>query len=348
MSGLRAIFLFMAAVGMAAASIPAHASDDWEVVKTFRILHLNIYGREKAGCKERFRSQAEHILSAMPRYDIITLNEHWRSSIAELVGHSCDGNVLSDAILADPRYRSEKGRSRSRLSYPKGHWYKLHVNGGDSIITSERIADFKSFVFGRTNNAQIGGYSLARVEFMPGVALDTWFTHLEARSDDCNEACLQSQMRNIADSVARHSSQSGNPVIVTGDFNMGGPPGLAMLEAHELDAETFPYVGNEGYDFWMSYFKNPRDLWIESLRTRNDRVTEGATAEPRKNPLIGEHGLGERIDFMFVPRNRAYVNSSLKLRLKSMDVVRWETPRGVPVSDHYGLDATIEIVRRAR
>jgi hypothetical protein len=324
-------------------------SSRWEVVKTIRVLNQNIFGREKAGCEDRFRAQAEYILKAQPAYDIISLNEHWRTNMGELLGISCDGDILSKPILRDPRY---KGSDRSRLSYPKGPWYKIKNNGGNSIITSHEITDFKSYAFENSNDLPLSGYMLSRIELIPGrLTLDMWTTHLEASSDGCDDGCRKTQLRNLVDAIAKHSGpkhsgQSGNPVLVAGDFNIGGPTGLEILKAHQLDAETFPYEGNPGYDFLMNYFNNPRDLWIESLRQSRKRARLlGPTWDPDHNELNETGRFGSRIDFMFVPRSRAFQDSPYKIRLKSMNVVKWETPKGVNVSDHYGLDATLEIIR---
>ena len=308
-------------IATAASAQPAPAQG--ELARTVRVLVHNIYGRREADCQERYKALAAHILAAEPPFDVVALNEHWKVPIDRWF--TCDADVLTRAIESDGRYA---GAGRSVQHLPSGG--PLEVSGGDSIFTRYRITATSQGKFaGR--KFPLSGFALARVELGPGAALDVWGVHLEAGSDGCDRGCRRRQLADFAAAVKRGKSK--NPVLLVGDFNIGGP-----LSASEKP----PYSGNAGYEDIMDAFKSPRDLWLES-----GDGAEGFTYDCATNPL-GKCGYRERIDYVFLPGDPAFQSASSEFILapRAVSVVRWKTPAGIFVSDHYGLDATLELRRR--
>jgi endonuclease/exonuclease/phosphatase family metal-dependent hydrolase len=319
--------------------LTGQASADARVVTTFRVLHQNIYGRDKRECTERYKALARHILAANPPYDIVTLNEHWNTSLGDLVGETCDSSVLSDALLEDGRYQDGPDADRHRQSYPNGNLYQM--GGGNSVFTTHRITHYDSWKFSNTNNIPVSGFLLSRIELAPGVSIDLWSTQLEADSDGCHEACHQTQIRDIADQI--RDEHSPNPVLMAGDFNVGAPMSIVERGLHYGNPAAHPYTGNVGYDFLMSTMRYPSDLWLQAHPLQPDS-NDGYTYDDATNPIADPDGR-ERIDLLLAPANPAFVSGSSRIRVKEMSVVRWKTVGGMNISDHYGLDATLEIVR---
>jgi endonuclease/exonuclease/phosphatase family metal-dependent hydrolase len=318
-----------------------------QVLATIRVLHHNIYGRDKAHCKDRYRALADHVLQANPPYDIVSLNEHWNSTLGDAVGETCDSDVLKDALHADGRYADDGSIDRSRMSYPNASL--LQLGGGNSLVTNRRITHFEAHTFDNSNRFPVAGYMRSEIEIAPGISVDFWTTHLESGSDGCGEKCHERELAQLAKSLALHASGNpytlgGNPVLIAGDFNIGGPDSIDALAQHDADPRDHPFEGNPGYDFIRNYLSGPRDLWLEAhpqMRDSNDAYTYDIGT----NPLAYDSGR-ERIDYLLAPTDPRFVRSELTVRVKSMEIVRWKTADGTPVSDHYGLDATLEIVRR--
>ena len=272
-----------------------------------RVLHLNIYGRARAHCEDRYREIARRILTAEPPYDVVSLNEHWRSALGNLFGISCDSEVLTRALLADGRYRDNSKDERTRFGYPRGHW--LQTRGGNSVLTLHTIADFQSERFSNSNSHPVSGYMKTGIRLSPERTVDVWSTHLESGSDHCDDACRRKQYMELATAI--QTSGSTRPTLILGDFNVNGPvpasaPGL------------LPYVALQS-----------------ALRPYVDQFTgeEGYTWDPKTNALITGR-TRERIDYLF---------ARPEIRVLKFETTHWTTPLGTPVSDHYGLDVTLEI-----
>jgi hypothetical protein len=94
------------------------------------------------------------------------------------------------------------------------------------------------------------GVILARVR-IPNtpVTIDVYVLHLHAASDGCDRCCREEELQELVEFIEAHSPCSGNPVIVMGDFNIGGPPTCC---------------GNQGYEDILTALRNPRDLWWEA------------------------------------------------------------------------------------
>lgn len=124
--------------------------------------------------------------------------------------------------------------------------------------------------------------------------------------------------------IHERSELSGNPVLVMGDFNIGGPnPDPNICD------------GNCGYGDIMDVFRNPRDLWLE----RTNSTVSGSTHD------------GQRIDYMFVMTDPYFTNSEYEIFLSGRERIQkvdWKMDDGEPVSDHLGLSATLEIREKVK
>lgn len=303
-------------------------------VAAIRVLVQNIYGRREKDCKARYRALAAHILAASPPYDIVALNEHWKVPLDPWF--TCDADVLTRALEADGRYA---GPARSARHLPRAAG-PLQVSGGDSIFTLRTITDVESARFSNSNNIPLSGFVRARVELSPGVSVDFWDAHFEASSDGCSDACRLAQARELAGALERRQQASqaagdASPVLLVGDFNTGGP-----LSA----AQKPPYSGNGGYDDVMAALGRPRDAWLELVGSGGpDGYTYDCATDHAQSCTERE-----RIDYVLVPESPKVLapSASYVLEPRSIRVVRWKTPAGGDISDHYGLDATLDVVVR--
>ena len=305
------------------AALPAFAEPP---APPLRVLVYNIYGRRENDCEQRYRALAAQILAASPPYDIVALNEHWK--VRGDRWFTCDADVLTRAIESDGRYA---GAGRS-LKHRPSTTDVFQTSGGNSVFTLHRITDAHEGHFVNGRPIPLSGYLLARVDLGGGRALDLWNVHLEAGSDGCDRDCRLEQMTDFGSSVELFKEK--NPALIVGDFNIGGP--LAA-------ADKPPFPGNPGYQDILDTFYRPRDLWLES------GAGEGFTYDCAQNRIPSCKGR-ERIDYMFLPESREILDpdSDYVLVPKKIEVVRWKTSSGMDVSDHYGLDATLELRRRVR
>jgi endonuclease/exonuclease/phosphatase family metal-dependent hydrolase len=306
---LFALFLLLAA--------PAPAQN---APVSLRVLVQNIYGRREKDCEARYRALAEHVLAANPPFDLVAFNEHWKVPLDPY--YTCDADVLTRAMENDGRYA---GAGKSVQHVPRGSG--ISVSGGDSIFTLRRITKTTSGAFSNSNRFPKSGYVLARTEVAPGVSVDFWDAHFEALSDKCSDSCRAKQGKEFAAAIKKEAS--GNPVLLVGDYNTGGPLSKS---------EKPPYAGNGGYDDLMKVLGSPVDVWLElgsGLGYTYDCGTNHTQQCTER----------ERIDYVLVPDSPA---ASYALVPKSIAIVKWTTPAGNEISDHYGLDATLELVRKSR
>jgi hypothetical protein len=310
--------------------------------KKIRVLQLNVFGRDQAKCEERMRTIARNVLTASPPYDLVAFNENWNPSIDPL-NRTCDGDILPNLIAADPRYANTGDVVRSIRHLPRGDLYE--ASGGNTIFSLHPIRDAYENKFVNSGKIPISGYAQVKVELSPGVFVSYWTTHLEAASDGCDDECRLEQLTDLASLV---SGWDANPSIVGGDFNIGGPGSIIERELHTLSPTVYPYSGHVGYDDIMREFENPIDVWLERNPVYVRGMTEvGYTLDCRTNSLQTACDYRERIDYLFVMRDRLTVrNAEFQAVPREASVVRWKTAAGGDVSDHYGLDATFEIRRR--
>lgn len=302
-----------------APALGSRADEGTVAPRQVRVLVQNVYGRREKNCEDRYRELAGRILSAAPAYDVIVLQEHWR--VPHDRWFTCDADVLTRAIESDGRYA---GTGRSERQKP-GARSKLELAGGNSVFTLHRISETGSAAFSNARRIPLSGWLRTRVDLGGGAAFEVWNVHLEAGSDGCDDACRAVQAGELA--AAMKAAPATVPVLIAGDFNTGGP--LAR-------GDQAPYPGNGGYDAMLASLGSPVDLWLAH------GTGDGATYDCAANSITN-CSYRERIDYALLPDAPS---SALMLVPKTVEVVRWTTPAGGDVSDHYGLDATLELSPR--
>lgn len=323
---------------------------DLNYKRNVRFLHLNVYGRDKKECIERFKEIAKRIHAAKPAYDIITLNEHWNT--IKFKGLACDGQLLTNLITSTGVYRDSDKAVRSLTHLPRSEssdWL-IAANGGNSIFTKHSIIYDYSSVFVNSGRMPLMGSSLVRVKIDNQLTIDMWLTHLEANVDGCfdEDDCRLEQLDSVAANIDIFSSPSEgrkttNPVLLVGDFNIGGPRNNYERLKHLNNPQNpeFKYKGNPGYEWIMEYFKeDTRDLWLEANKLN---LPIGYTYDCLNNDLL-TCKYQNRLDYFFVIGEEFFnAKPSFTTKLKSIQMLyNWKTQNGLPVSDHYGLDVTLE------
>ncbi|MBI2519655.1 MAG: endonuclease/exonuclease/phosphatase family protein [Bdellovibrio sp.] len=311
-----------------------------KLLRTLRILTLNVYGKKERNCEDRLRTIAKKILEATPRYDIVSFNEHYNPWLKLWL--SCDGKILTQAMYKGGFYKDSDDQIRNHKHYPKGGL--IQANGSNSLFTLHNIIEFDWWKFKNTRRILAMGYMLNRVQISRDLTIDVWTAHLESKGpDNCSRACREKQFKQVLATQERFNQ--GNPVILLGDFNMGGPLNLGHKKAHdEIDAETFFYPGNAGYDKFMNEYENPIDVWVEANPKTN---LAGYTFDCLNNTTVkGNCTSQERIDYIFIPTSPKYQSDLFTWEVINSKVVRWKTDKGVDVSDHYGVEATLNIYEK--
>lgn len=318
---------------------PARADDapdpKGKLVKTIRVLVQNIYGRKEADCETRFKAIAKEILAASPPYDIVALNELWKPLWIDK-WYACDSSVLKKALEKDPDFAA-KNHSVTELPRASDAY---EVAGGLAVFSRGLMTDAYENKFVNSSPIPLSGYVMTRIEVAKGVEIDLWTTHLEAGSDGCDDNCRWEQATDFGSDVSAFSGypekgKKGHPVLIVGDFNTGGPM---------TATEKPPYKGNAGYANIMDALYNPRDLWLE---LNGAGGTDGYTYDCPNNSIV-KCKYRERIDYILLPEHKKVLADSSEHYLLpvKIDVVRWKTAGGGNVSDHFGLDATLEVRER--
>ena len=346
------------AIVVVLSSLSSLANDKGEFVKEIRVLSYNIFGKKepsKSGCKERMLEIAKRFRTASPAYDIVSLNEHYNPTINGW--WSCDGDILTNAIRKDWRYRDWFGLRRSRKHYPEsGDLFR--ADGANSVFTKHHIEKTKDFIFVNSNDFPVNGFMLNRIKVSDDLTIDLWTTHLESHGpDNCSDKCRQEQYEHLLDYVKNYSGWysvpykrrppktvevDGNAVIIMGDFNIGGPLSTYHRKKHKEDPWFYRYPGNGGYEKLMKYGAL-RDLWTEA-----NPNSPGYTFDCSTNNLLLKKNCDSRmrIDYMFVPDHWLYQPRTYRIEVKNMKLVKWKTKSGMDTSDHYGLDATLKIYKK--
>ncbi len=215
-----------------------------------RILTQNVFGKDDAYCDQRAAGFGHIVADAAPAYDVVGLTEYY--SVFDFDLFTCDSEHLLDAIRCSGRYTAS---SASRLFYPEAELFPLReVDGGLGLFTMGTICDFVEMEFSHAPPGNdpypLQGTILCRVR-VPATTLtvDVYVTHIHSTfADGCNWCCKQQELIELGNFIAQHSGRSGNPVILMGDFNIGGPPTCC---------------GPKGYADIMALLGQPRDLWLE-------------------------------------------------------------------------------------
>ena len=299
-----------------------------------RVLSLNIYGKKEKSCKSRFKAIADHIKKADPPYDVISFNEHYNPKIKLWL--SCDGGYLTKLIRKDARYR---GKGKSNLHKPRGKFFQLH--GANSLFTRHEITESMWKRFRKHRRILANGFMLNRIKINEKLEVDIWTIHVESSgSDGCPYKCRASQVDDLHTAMIENAYD--NPTFIMGDFNIGGPFNYAHRDAHDnIDAETFPYPGNDGYDYIVPLLGNSKDVWIEA----NPNFKDGGYTFDcwNNNTIKSKCSYRERIDYIFQPTEPWFQGQSHSIKILESNIVKWKTPKGQDVSDHYGVDATFLI-----
>lgn len=298
-----------------------------------RVLTQNAFGLDRDGnasCRARGQALGNHIANASPPFDVVALQEHWEVFDAGI--SDCDPSHLTDAIWSTGRYRNSNNYYRHR---PRGEPYQFEVDGALSIFTLHPIEAFEENEWDDIPRdgpfRTLHGSTFSRIRLDGGVKIDVYNVHMLAQgADGCSPACRRRELEELRDEIRANSSGSGNPVLVMGDFNIGGPPACA---------------GNERYQDIMDVLDRPRDLWLEAHPSDN-----GYTVDCALNSTLASVEPGcsyrERIDFIFAVESPRLSNSRQGLVLGGPGDIRLARIRranGGPVSDHFGIEATLEV-----
>ena len=244
---------------------------------------------------------------------------------------TCDPAYILDAARATGRYRDDDNSVlfMPRDTDPLSPYLPITGlgTGGTGLLSLGPISSRFGETWAGNYDGLIGqgskqGLVFSRVT-VPGTDLeiDVYVVHLYSRvADHCDKRCQRGELEQLAHRIADRSGNSGNPVIVMGDFNVPGPPATP---------ETGDGLGANYLDVKEALL-DPRDLWLEN-HPRSNGVTTGE----------------RRIDYIFVPTDDYLTNSPYSVFIRNREdvsVVRWGTGFG-PVSDHSGVSADIEIRR---
>jgi len=381
----------VAAIAMAARGPAGDAVAAEPLQAQLRILDYNVFGFDSHQCERRARSFGHIVANAEPAYDIVALNEYYNIPLAPNI---CGSRHLGDALLCTGRY----SHPDNRVVFKPDEGFP---NGGLGLFTFGTICEFHERLWSFQDSADPRqGVIFARVA-LPNttVTLDVYVVHTHSFGDGCDRCCHKEQLLELAEFIRTHSPRSGNPVIVMGDFNIGGPPACC---------------GNPGYEDITAILGSPRDLWWEAHPCGDpvrlfcgDPIAEcdhkrpadchtneceGFDSPPMDNcfdrhfddvctlesavcnsfpapeecdgwggytrtgchNVIDPPPFPERIDYIFVLEDPAYSSSAFQVELVDARVVNWfvqllsqDDFERIPVSDHLGLEATINIFGRS-
>jgi endonuclease/exonuclease/phosphatase family metal-dependent hydrolase len=300
-----------------------------------RVLTHNAFGvtdDSRAECALRGRSLGSAIARANPAYDIVSLQEHWNTH--DFGAFDCDASSLTNAIWSTGRYKNSNNNYRH---FPTGEVYQGETDGSLSLFTLHPVEAFEAFEWKDIPRDYktvkvLHGFTFARIHINnTDQRVDVYNAHLLAEdADGCTASCRRKELDAMREVIRTHSAHSGNPVLVMGDFNTGGPPTCN---------------GNKNYGDIMQALGNPRDLWLE-----NHPADPGFTSDCIDNGLLGRlEGCRyrDRIDFMFVITAPDLTNSKKQVVVRNpedMKLVKFmRSDLGSYVSDHFGLEATLEI-----
>jgi hypothetical protein len=321
---------------------------------------MNVFGQNsgkdgdsETRCEARLKFIGEKLANQRPLFDIIGLTEVH----PDYVGMTCDGEKLVDGL----RMNGEYTKNKARWGHPETS--ALYYDGGTSIFSTSEFEwkpydDHVERYSPKYRTRTAHGFVFARIPLVREITrpdgrlakdhragmVDVYVTHLYSKgkgSTSCDQQCRYKQLQQLARGIHERSANSGNPVLVMGDFNIGGPNPTA--ESCE---------GNPGYGDIMDVLRNPRDIWLE--------------AHPNKSGTTKAGGSSQRIDYIFVLTDPYFTSSTSQLvlsRSDSVDMIKWEMPgytvttgsgpfqqtawkKGpFQVSDHYGIAANFEVHR---
>ncbi len=326
---------------------------------TVRLLTANIYGQHVEGasdvlgfrsdlyCEDRLEAIGEQILAASPPYDVVGLQEWHSDSLT-----TCDGAVLKNLLKSNgyptkpTGYAAvEQGKNWRHFRWAHPHAYDQRDGGlglisrtpfvwedyseddfDDVFVDTENVIQFHP----RLKPRGAHGVTFARIYLdYPDQAIDTYNVHVPSTQqsgpaeDMCDDDCKVYMLGQLREMIHERSATSGNPVVVMGDFNIGGPN------------PTFEEcVGNSGYAQILQTLGNPVDVWQQAHpgEAGSTHNWDHATRDP------------SRIDFIFLVDDPYLANSDFELRIERSEdvaVVDWQG-----LSDHHGVEATLSLRRK--
>jgi endonuclease/exonuclease/phosphatase family metal-dependent hydrolase len=304
-----------------------------------RILTHNVYGLDGNLCAARARELGWQVAHAQPAYDIVAVQEYY--NVSDFDTKTCDAGPLSDSIWSTGRYRNGDNYYRW---YPD---FDARPDGGIGVFSLHSITFVRGWRWDNDRQAYPRapeGFLFARIRISSDLTLDTFIVHLNSNGDDSETEARERrrlQLLQLRRTIADVAPESGNPVLVLGDFNIGGPPSR---------------YGNSGYADIQSVLEDSDDLWMQAW-PRSDGWTYDCVANSLASGCSDD---AERIDYILAPTEPALTSSRRVItiaRRSDVKIVRWRTVRErltdlervlagdnpPPVSDHWGLEATIEI-----
>ena len=316
-------------------------------------------------CEDRHRRIGKFILNAQPEYDIIGFQE-WHPDSKSTCSGGVLRSVIRSRYRTPTEgfYPAPKGSKwgQFRWGHPEAF---SQTDGGNGLISKTPFLwetydedDFRRIVkVGQSNqfvpipvktkNVQqftpsfdrgirarsAHGFIFARIYLRyPDIAVDTYVVHLNSTGDSpnkCDLPCKQGMLKQLREGIHERSASSGFPVLIMGDFNIGGP--------NPENRTAQKCNGNEGYKDIMEQLAYPKDVWMEA------HPNEPGTTHMGKTP--------QRIDFMFIPDDPYLVNSPFEITLKT-PVTNQKKDWTVRIrdwngdSDHHGLEAELEVRRK--
>ena len=339
-----------------------------------RVLTHNIYGFTDTGlldldletCGSRANALGDAIAIANPPYDIVGLQEYYDTRFdPEWV--TCDAHHLRDAIEAKGKWNflPFEGPQYSFTFQPSGEAYNFEADGGIGVYSRHPINGTRqSWEFSEKGpwlktRGTLQGFLFAQIPIPgTGITVDTYVVHTYSlTSDHCDRACRLAELTQLADTIHDRSSQSGNPVLIMGDFNIKAPAPLNSPTPTNYEDYCYMIPVNwdkpwgekkevcledSRYEDITSALGNLRDLWVE-----NHPNDPGITSDNCSHGLPTDCNDREskRIDYIFVPTDDYLTNSPYKVHIRNrgdVKVVVW-SDGFEHVSDHYGVEATIEI-----
>lgn len=314
-----------------------------QLVAQMRILSQNIQGLPtnmdyvdytigSTDCEQRGKSFGNGLAITDPAYTLVGLQELYPE---RLLGNrfTCDPKYVLDEANSTGRYPIDRSifglfledSSNAILFQPSAGIATggtgLLSMGPMSIRQGEAwVGNYDGFIDQRSKQ----GFTFSRVTVPDtGLEVDVYVVHLYSRvTDHCDGPCQRGELEQLAQRIAQESGNSGNPVIVMGDFNLPGPPATPVsgdgLGANYIDLKEA--------------LLDPRDLWYEN-HPNKDGITNGPTEDNLR---------GQRLDYIFVATDPYLTNNPYSVFIRNRADVSVATGFG-DVSDHRGVSATIEI-----
>ncbi len=329
-----------------------------ELLGTFRVLTANVFGQSQDSlgeilfvgdevCQKRLKQIGVYIRDAQPPYDIVGLEE-WHSDNI----HTCNGVVLKnrlddlDSSLDTQLYDAPKGYewSHHRWGHPEANdqndggvglfaripylWEKYSSGEFDDVfVETENVHQF----YPRLKARSAHGFMFARLyQDYPDVGIDVYVVHLTSTQSDpnkCDEQCKALMLGQLREGIHERSAESGFPVLVMGDFNIGGP-----------NPTTAECAGSKRYGTIMESLGHPSDVWLSAHPGEQGGTYAWLSERP------------ERIDYMFIVNDPYLTNSEFELSVRdpsSVQLIDWHLQVGVSdPPDHRGLEATFELRKK--